>query len=163
MRQVLFKLTVRFCFTQKSTGSNNRTPFDFALSNRQVGGRHKTFCSLWWLIRDLEGERLGWIPLLGLRLLVCVSWVEARRRITLTLKTAMVSVPNWDSSISSGSDLRRRGQWSNSVKKSFFAATEDPSCRKVQRGKHLLSRLESKLCVLYQSRLATSFPVFLHN
>lgn len=120
MRQVLFKLTVRFCFTQKRTGSNNRTPFDFALSNRQVGCRHKTFCSLWWLIRELEGERLGWIPLLGLRLLVGVSWVEASRRITLIPKTAMVSVPNWDSRISSVSDLKSRDQRSNGMKNRAF-------------------------------------------
>lgn len=91
-----------FVFLKSALALITERAFDLALSNRQVGCRHKTFCCLWWLIRELEA--LGWIPLLGLGLLVGVRWVEAGRRITLILETAMVCITNWDTRICSVCD-----------------------------------------------------------
>lgn len=72
MRQLLFKLTVGFVFLKSALALITERAFDLVLSNRQVGCRHKTFCCLWWLIRELEA--CGWIPFPGVR------WVEACRQ-----------------------------------------------------------------------------------
>lgn len=91
-----------FVFLKSALALITERAFDLALSNRQVGCRHKTFCCLWWLIRELEA--LGCIPLRGLGLLVGVRWVGAGWRITLILETAMVCITNCDTRICSVCD-----------------------------------------------------------
>lgn len=70
-----------FVFLKSTLALITEWVFDLTLGNRQVRCRHKTFCYMWWLIRELEA--CGRIPLLDLRLLVGVRWVEAGRQITL--------------------------------------------------------------------------------
>lgn len=70
-----------FVFLKSTLALITERVFDLTLGNRQVRCRHKTFCRMWWLIRELEA--CGWIPLQDLRLLVGVRWVEAGKQITL--------------------------------------------------------------------------------
>lgn len=109
-----------FVFLKSTLPLITEQAFDLALSNRQVGCRHTTFCFLRWLIRELEA--CGRIPLLDLRLLFGVRWVGAVRQITLIPEMHMIYVPNQDTRICSACNCET---WStdcstNGIKKALI-------------------------------------------